>query len=193
MAVVVTALTTLLGCLAALGPALGRVIEAVADVAILLPPVLGIMLLSLAGRGRPAVTVAAITLGTPYAVRFVAGAAAPLAASASGFFEAAAADGERLFHLTLREILPKLRERRAARPPPRCPVGRPAAPGRPRPGARPRARVLLLDEPTAGLDPALRDEIGALLRDLAGNRHLAIVLACHDPALVERYADDVAI
>ncbi|WP_376738582.1 ATP-binding cassette domain-containing protein [Streptomyces noursei] len=53
--------------------------------------------------------------------------------------------------------------------------------------------VLLLDEPTAGLDPALRDEIGALLRDLAGNRHLAIVLACHDPALVERYADDVAI
>ncbi|ANZ14717.1 membrane protein [Streptomyces noursei ATCC 11455] len=51
MAVVVTALTTLLGCLAALGPALGRVIEAVADVAILLPPVLGIMLLSLAGRG----------------------------------------------------------------------------------------------------------------------------------------------
>lgn len=53
--------------------------------------------------------------------------------------------------------------------------------------------MLLLDEPTAGLDPALRDEIGALLRDLAGNRHLAIGLACHDPALVERYADDVAI
>ncbi|SHN19362.1 ABC transporter ATP-binding protein [Streptomyces yunnanensis] len=51
--------------------------------------------------------------------------------------------------------------------------------------------VLLLDEPTAGLDPALRDEIGALLRDLAGNRHLAIVLACHDPELVDRYADDV--
>ncbi|QRX95988.1 ABC transporter permease [Streptomyces noursei] len=109
VAVVVTALATLLGCLAALSPALGRVIEAVADVAILLPPVLGIMLLSLAwpGGGRPAVTVAAIALGTPYAVRIVAGAAAPLAAS--GFVEAAAAGGERLFHLALREILPHLR------------------------------------------------------------------------------------
>lgn len=51
--------------------------------------------------------------------------------------------------------------------------------------------VLLLDEPTAGLDPALRDEIGALLRDLADQHHLAIALACHDPELVHRYADDV--
>ncbi|MFF2806647.1 ABC transporter ATP-binding protein [Streptomyces sp. NPDC058000] len=51
--------------------------------------------------------------------------------------------------------------------------------------------VLLLDEPTAGLDPALRDEIGALLRDLADQHHLAIALACHDLELVHRYADDV--
>lgn len=54
-----------------------------------------------------------------------------------------------------------------------------------------RPVVLLLDEPTAGLDTALRDEIGDLLRRLAGTRRLGIVLACHDPALVERCADDV--
>ncbi|ARZ66650.1 ATP-binding cassette domain-containing protein [Streptomyces sp. HU2014] len=54
-----------------------------------------------------------------------------------------------------------------------------------------RPDVLLLDEPTAGLDTALRDEIADLLRHLATSRGLAIVLACHDPALVERCADDV--
>ncbi|MCD9140986.1 ABC transporter ATP-binding protein [Streptomyces albireticuli] len=54
-----------------------------------------------------------------------------------------------------------------------------------------RPDVLLLDEPTAGLDTALRDEIAGLLRHLAAGRGLAIVLACHDPALVERCADDV--
>ncbi|MGI5526389.1 ABC transporter ATP-binding protein [Streptomyces syringium] len=51
--------------------------------------------------------------------------------------------------------------------------------------------VLLLDEPTAGLDTALRDEIADLLRRLAATRNLAVVLACHDPELVERCADDV--
>ncbi|MCB5179039.1 ABC transporter ATP-binding protein [Streptomyces antimicrobicus] len=49
--------------------------------------------------------------------------------------------------------------------------------------------VLLLDEPTAGLDPALRDEIAELLRDLAAGRGLAIVMATHDPELVGACAD----
>ncbi|ATZ28068.1 ABC transporter ATP-binding protein [Streptomyces lavendulae] len=51
--------------------------------------------------------------------------------------------------------------------------------------------LLLLDEPTAGLDPALRDEIGVLLRHLAAARGLTVVMACHDPELVEACADRV--
>ncbi|WP_328686934.1 ATP-binding cassette domain-containing protein [Streptomyces caniferus] len=51
--------------------------------------------------------------------------------------------------------------------------------------------VLLLDEPTAGLDTALRDEIAGLLRRLATHRGLAVVLACHDPHVVEACADTV--
>ncbi|MCE0446044.1 ABC transporter permease subunit [Streptomyces tricolor] len=43
----------------------------------------------------------------PYAVRLTAGAAAPVAAS--GYVEAAAAGGERLWYLVVREILPNLR------------------------------------------------------------------------------------
>ncbi|MCT7355888.1 ATP-binding cassette domain-containing protein, partial [Streptomyces sp. 15-116A] len=54
-----------------------------------------------------------------------------------------------------------------------------------------RPAVLLLDEPTAGLDPALRDEIAELLRHLAESHRIAIGLSCHDPDLVTRLADDV--
>ncbi|GDY73981.1 hypothetical protein SAV31267_034660 [Streptomyces avermitilis] len=51
--------------------------------------------------------------------------------------------------------------------------------------------ILLLDEPTAGLDAALRDDIADLLRHLATARGLAIVMACHDPKLVDTCADHV--
>lgn len=54
-----------------------------------------------------------------------------------------------------------------------------------------RPAVLLLDEPTAGLDPALRDEIADLLRNLAQNHRIAVALSCHDTDLVARLADDV--
>ncbi|MFF7814427.1 ABC transporter ATP-binding protein [Streptomyces sp. NPDC007945] len=54
-----------------------------------------------------------------------------------------------------------------------------------------RPTVLLLDEPTAGLDAHVRDEIGELLRHLAERHHIAIALSCHDAGLVRRLADDV--
>ncbi|MDT3395110.1 ATP-binding cassette domain-containing protein [Streptomyces sp. B1866] len=54
-----------------------------------------------------------------------------------------------------------------------------------------RPAVLLLDEPTAGLDARLRDEIGELLRHLAGRHRLAVALSCHDADLVARLADEV--
>ncbi|MFF3861334.1 ABC transporter permease [Streptomyces sp. NPDC002209] len=109
IALVVTAVATVVGALAVLRPRLGSAIERTADVFILLPPVLGIMLIALAwpGGGRWAVIAAAIVLGTPYAVRIVASAAAPLACA--GYIEAATARGEGSAYIALRELLPNLR------------------------------------------------------------------------------------
>lgn len=109
VAAVVTLVATLAGCVAVLRPTLGRAVERCADLAILLPPLLGIMLIALAwpGGGRWAVIAAAVVLGTPYAVRIVAAAAAPLVAS--GYVEAAVTRGESTAYIALRELLPNLR------------------------------------------------------------------------------------
>ncbi|AUH39141.1 ABC transporter permease [Streptomyces sp. CMB-StM0423] len=109
VAVVITLAAALIGCVAVIRPTLGRLVERSADIAILLPPLLGIMLIGLAwpGGGRWAVIVAAIVLGTPYAIRVVAAAASPLATA--GYVEAALARGESTVYVALREILPNLR------------------------------------------------------------------------------------
>ncbi|MEV6700960.1 ABC transporter permease subunit [Streptomyces sp. NPDC051453] len=109
VAVVTTMTAMLIGCVAVLRPALGRAVERSADVAILLPPLLGIMLIALAwpGGGRWAVIAAAVILGVPYAVRVVAAAASPLVTA--GYVEAALGRGESTTYITLREILPNLR------------------------------------------------------------------------------------
>jgi peptide/nickel transport system permease protein len=108
-AVVVTGLAALLGAVAALRPVIGRVIERYADLMILLPPVLGVLLIVLSspGTGQLALFVAVVLLALPYAVRVVAAAAAPIASA--GFVETAVAGGERLGHLVWREVLPNLR------------------------------------------------------------------------------------
>lgn len=54
-----------------------------------------------------------------------------------------------------------------------------------------RPRLLLLDEPTAGLDHALRDNIAQLLRDLATTRGMTVVVACHDLNLAGQIADTI--
>ncbi|MET8626474.1 ABC transporter permease, partial [Kitasatospora sp. NPDC004669] len=82
VALVVTTAATAIGIVAALRPRLGLLVERAADVAILLPAVLGIMLIALAwpAGGRLPVAAAATVLGIPYATRLVAAAAAPIAA-----------------------------------------------------------------------------------------------------------------
>ncbi|MFD5710150.1 ABC transporter permease [Streptomyces pharetrae] len=109
VAVLVTVVAAVLGAVGAVRPLVGRIVERVADLLMLLPAVLGILLVTLSwpGGGRLAVIAAAVALGVPYAVRLVAGAAAPVAAT--GYVEAAVAGGERLWHLVGREILPNLR------------------------------------------------------------------------------------
>jgi sulfate-transporting ATPase len=50
-------------------------------------------------------------------------------------------------------------------------------------------RVLLLDEPAAGLDVQERDELVRIIRRLAEDWGMAILLIEHDVALVARVAD----
>jgi len=52
-------------------------------------------------------------------------------------------------------------------------------------------RVLLLDEPAAGLDPAETREIGAVVRQVAHAQSIAVLLVEHDMTLVRAVADSV--
>ena len=54
-------------------------------------------------------------------------------------------------------------------------------------------RALLLDEPTAFLDPRFQFEVLTTVRDLADVRGLAVVLTLHDLNLVGPWADRVAL
>jgi len=55
------------------------------------------------------------------------------------------------------------------------------------------ARVLLLDEPTAHLDLRFQDEVLRLVRRLATEERLAVLLTLHDLNLVGRFADRVIL
>jgi ABC-type polar amino acid transport system ATPase subunit len=52
--------------------------------------------------------------------------------------------------------------------------------------------VLLLDEPTASLDPARRNELGRILRNLAASGR-ALLMTSHDDDFVAAYATRVAV
>jgi phospholipid/cholesterol/gamma-HCH transport system ATP-binding protein len=54
-------------------------------------------------------------------------------------------------------------------------------------------KLIIYDEPTAGLDPITGDEIGHLIRSLQKNLGVTSVVVSHDLRLTERVADRVAL
>lgn len=53
--------------------------------------------------------------------------------------------------------------------------------------------VLILDEPTAGLDPKGRDEILDEISALHRERHMTIILVSHSMEDIARYADRIMV
>ncbi len=56
-----------------------------------------------------------------------------------------------------------------------------------------KPQILVLDEPTAGLDPKGRDEILDMVRDMKNNMHMTIVLVSHSMDDVAEYADRILV
>lgn len=54
-------------------------------------------------------------------------------------------------------------------------------------------KVLILDEPTAGLDPRGRDEILDMVRDMKNSLHMTILLVSHSMDDVAEYADRILV
>ena len=54
-------------------------------------------------------------------------------------------------------------------------------------------RIMLLDEPTAGLDPITASEINKLIRELQRERSISSIVVTHDMRSVEDVADRVAM
>src|SRR6266851_8267994 len=53
--------------------------------------------------------------------------------------------------------------------------------------------LLLLDEPTNGMDPTGREEMLALVRDLAYNKHISLILSSHVMPDVESVCETVVV
>jgi ABC-2 type transport system ATP-binding protein len=60
-------------------------------------------------------------------------------------------------------------------------------------GVLARPRVLFLDEPTVGLDPAIRYELWALLREVRSRQQVTVVLTTHYLDEAERLCDRIAV
>jgi phospholipid/cholesterol/gamma-HCH transport system ATP-binding protein len=54
-------------------------------------------------------------------------------------------------------------------------------------------QIMLLDEPTAGLDPISAEEINDLIRELQEERQMSSVVVTHDMRSVKKVADHVAL
>ena len=53
--------------------------------------------------------------------------------------------------------------------------------------------LLLLDEPTTGLDPKSKRDVQAFIEEIRQERNAVIVLTTHDMAEAERLCDKIAI
>jgi phospholipid/cholesterol/gamma-HCH transport system ATP-binding protein len=53
--------------------------------------------------------------------------------------------------------------------------------------------IMLMDEPTAGLDPITAGEINELIRELQEERHISSVVVTHDMRSVKKVSDRVAL
>lgn len=111
-ALVVGTLTTafggLIGCLGALRPKLGFIIEATADATILVPAVILLLLAAVLypNGGLPLLIGVSVFVGTPYAARVIAAAAYPVARS--GYVQAAQGTGATTASIILRDIIPNI-------------------------------------------------------------------------------------
>ena len=56
-----------------------------------------------------------------------------------------------------------------------------------------RPKILILDEPTAGLDPKGRDEILGLIADMKRDLNMTIILVSHSMDDVARYVDRIMV
>ena len=56
-----------------------------------------------------------------------------------------------------------------------------------------RPKILILDEPTAGLDPRGRDEILGLIAEMKKQLHMTIILVSHSMDDVARYVDRIMV
>ena len=56
-----------------------------------------------------------------------------------------------------------------------------------------KPKVLILDEPTAGLDPKGRDDILGLISDLHSRMHITIILVSHSMEDVADYVDRIIV
>ncbi|MCR5665978.1 MAG: energy-coupling factor transporter ATPase [Eubacterium sp.] len=56
-----------------------------------------------------------------------------------------------------------------------------------------KPRVLIMDEPTAGLDPKSRDELLSLIEELRVKRDMAVILVSHSMEDVAHYADRLLV
>ena len=53
------------------------------------------------------------------------------------------------------------------------------------------AEIILADEPVSNLDPALADDILALLVEISQRHRVTLVMSLHQPALAQRYAERI--